>query len=155
MSKGHWKQVLVHCNGQIGEQEADGTCTAAELRPRPEVIKELDSGHCPPRHGAYQSDVEGQQVHHHAVYGRLELVEDEGADEEERTPSIQIEGLPAKRSGILNLGDGKHQQANLKVHWRLFPDEEDVAEAGEDEADEDPARVAIVLGEVHAVEQHE
>ena len=47
----HWETELVNGDDDVRDDEADGAHAAAQLRPRPEVIEELDARDRTPHHG--------------------------------------------------------------------------------------------------------
>ena len=80
---------------------------------------------------------------------------DQQPEGSEHSPGVRVEGPEPERPGVVHLSHGEHQQATLKVLVARLPHQEGVAEDGEDESDEDQSRVAVVLAEAHAMEEHE
>ena len=92
----HMERELVKRQDDVGYDEADRPHAATQLRPRPQVVEELDARHRTPHHREDQGAVHGAEVHHRALHPRQHVhVENHGQRGADR-PSVRVERLQSE-----------------------------------------------------------
>lgn len=142
-----------HCEQEIRDEEQYSANTATELCPRPYIAEKMDSGHGTPHHRVYEQEIQGAKRQEYTSQTWKHIAIGHGGDHGTDRSDARTKRLQAKCHRVEDMRQSEHDDSMKKIS--SFPDEQRVAEAGEQQTSENVPSVAAPFWERLPKEQDE